>query len=315
MKESLKESGFPAEFAEHLDIRFCSKQTIDAAGSESGFLEQALAPATRPQPSAGAEVTTSVLKSMFLSPSSLLGFAGVLVVLFGDSVGLPEWLKWSAGVVLIVPGAISHYRQRRRRKRQFLAGLAEAAEALGFRELPDPQASLKSLGLLRARAFRGHRLSWGLERTTPAGKTILAGARAGSVGDDDDVHHHLVACWPLASSPLPDFDLRPETVAGRVASALGGQDIDFDTNPAFSARYRLRAGDEQAARRVFRPEVLNFFIRGGGDEPWTEAWHVEARDGWLIVHRPHLIAALALPLLPGFLQQTGELFDLMTVRR
>jgi hypothetical protein len=309
MRESLTQGGFPGELADQVDIRFSSHETIDKAGGVPRFIYAAIAPRI---PFLSG-FTGDALKATFLSPASMLGWAGFLVALLGDRVGLPEWLRWSVAAALLVPSTILHYRQRREGRRQVVAGLAQAAQALGFREVPDPKALLGSLGLLRARAFRGHRIRWGLERASGTGKTILAGAQIGSVGDE--MTHHLVACWSLAGSPLPDFDLRPETLGGRVASALGGQDIDFDTNPTFSARYRLRAGDEQAVRRVFRPEVLNFFVRDGEDEIWTEGWHAEARDGWLIVHRPHPMAEVAAQLLPEYLGRTQELFDLLTARR
>lgn len=309
MKHALKQSGYPAALADNLDLRFCSKEAIDKAGPDAEFLEQQLAPAGRVE---SGIINASILKT-FLSPSRLMGFAGLLVLLFGDYVGLSEGLKWIVGLALIIPSTIIDYWRHRRMKGEFRADVARAGQALGFRALPDSRQALKALGLLDAGGFRGNRLRWALERADATGKAILACAQRGSVGDETT--HYLVSCRSLAGSRLPDFDLRPETTASRMAAALGGQDLDFDANAAFSDRYRLRAGDEASARLTFRPEVLNFFVRGGDDELWSGGWYAQARAGWLIVHRPHLSEEMALHLLPVFQERTQELFELLTARR
>jgi hypothetical protein len=58
---------------------------------------------------------------------------------------------------------------------------------------------------------------------------------------------------------LPGFALRPESIFHRIGSALGYQDIDFETNPEFSRRYLLRGVDETAIRNLFTLEVLTYF--------------------------------------------------------
>src|SRR5262249_2108012 len=133
------------------------------------------------------------------SPSSVLGFAGLLVMGFGDRAGLPEWLRLSAFAALLTASAILYYRERRQMKPELAGDLVAAAAELGFGELKDPGRSFAALGLDRAPAFRGHRVRWAFEREASTGKTILAGAIA-SLGSDS-VQHHIVSCWSLAGSP------------------------------------------------------------------------------------------------------------------
>ena len=75
---------------------------------------------------------------------------------------------------------------------------------------------------------------------------------------------------------LPQFSLRPEGRSDKIGSALGYQDIDFEsdrTGVEFSKKYLLQGKDEQKVRELFATEVLGFFegqdgisTEGGGDQ-------------------------------------------------
>jgi len=77
---------------------------------------------------------------------------------------------------------------------------------------------------------------------------------------------------------LPAFSMRPEHVFHKIGSLVGYQDIDFETNPAFSKRYLLRGPDEAAVRNTFTMRVLMFFEA-------EEGLCVEADGRTLIVYR------------------------------
>jgi len=77
---------------------------------------------------------------------------------------------------------------------------------------------------------------------------------------------------------LPRFSLHPEGLHDKVASALGQQDIDFDSHPRFSGRYHLTGGNEQAVRQLFSKEVLDYFEAHPG--LWVETLH-----GHVVVYR------------------------------
>jgi hypothetical protein len=91
-------------------------------------------------------------------------------------------------------------------------------------------------------------------------------------GKSQHTHKQTVAAVRSARLHLPTFYLRPETVFDRIGSVLGMQDIDFETHPAFSSKYVLKAEDEAAVRQRFTPAVLAFLesqsgitVEGGGD--------------------------------------------------
>jgi hypothetical protein len=58
---------------------------------------------------------------------------------------------------------------------------------------------------------------------------------------------------------LPGFEVSRTGLVQRIAAAMGQRDIDFESHPGFSQRFRTRADDESAVRRLFKPEVLDFF--------------------------------------------------------
>ncbi len=57
---------------------------------------------------------------------------------------------------------------------------------------------------------------------------------------------------------LPAFGLCPETALSRLAGTLGFHDINFDPFPRFSEAYNLLGSDEEAVRRAFTPDLLQY---------------------------------------------------------
>ena len=58
-------------------------------------------------------------------------------------------------------------------------------------------------------------------------------------------HRYAVCCLGLPA-PLPEFELVPEGVLGRVGTMLGMQDIELESED-FNRRYRVRCGDAKLA--------------------------------------------------------------------
>jgi hypothetical protein len=86
-----------------------------------------------------------------------------------------------------------------------------------------------------------------------------------------------VICFRSPELSLPQFDLRPEVLFHKIGSALGYQDIDFEshqTGAEFSKKYLLRGTDEQMIRTLFTDKILTFFaahpdevyVEGSGDQ-------------------------------------------------
>jgi len=69
-----------------------------------------------------------------------------------------------------------------------------------------------------------------------------------------------------------------EATLHKLMDAMGGPDIDFDSNPIFSARYALWGPDEAAIRAAFTPEIREFFEQEPG-------WTVEVQAGNVGIYR------------------------------
>jgi hypothetical protein len=106
---------------------------------------------------------------------------------------------------------------------------------------------------------------------------------------DTEVRHtrgepslQTIAAFKLTGSKLPNFNLQPKSVAGRVLSIFG-KDIEFGDS-AFSRDYFLTSAEEPVARACFTPEFRQFFE---GLEQFDSAknWHLQKRGDWVIVYR------------------------------
>lgn len=97
-------------------------------------------------------------------------------------------------------------------------------------------------------------------------------------GKSQSTHSQTVVAMESESLNLPSFTLRPENLFDRVGSALGFQDIDFDTHPQFSKMFVLKGADEAAVREFFDAKILDFFA----DRPGV---HFEAAGDMFIYYR------------------------------
>ena len=98
-----------------------------------------------------------------------------------------------------------------------------------------------------------------------------------SVGGQEDVVVTVMELTELEAA-VPDFTLEPENLWSRISEMTFGKDIDFTDHPGFSSKYYLRAGDEQAIRKFFRPDLLEFLTR-------REEMHVECGRNRLLLYK------------------------------
>lgn len=91
-------------------------------------------------------------------------------------------------------------------------------------------------------------------------------------------HQATIAVFHAVGENLPELSLQPENLLHKIGGMLGYQDIDFDENAGFSGRYLLRGPREDDIRKLFTPEVLEFFDQHPG-------WCVEAGGDWIVVFR------------------------------
>jgi hypothetical protein len=98
-------------------------------------------------------------------------------------------------------------------------------------------------------------------------------------GRNSSTPMQTVAVFGVRERDLPAFEMRPEGWCHRIGQVFGYQDIDFDEHPAFSKQYLLRGGDEQAIRRVFTPELIEYLEQ-------RDPISVEASGSFVMVYRP-----------------------------
>ncbi|MGH9776895.1 MAG: hypothetical protein ACRD5I_00640 [Candidatus Acidiferrales bacterium] len=179
-------------------------------------------------------------------------------------------------------------RGRRRR------GLERAAQEMGFSyeanpAVPETEGFLE-LPLLK----RNTGLSHLMRGSTGTGEVVIVDVRTGS---GKGATLRTVALHRLARKRLPVFELRPEHFLDKIGSALGFKDINFESNPEFSKRYKLQGADEAAVRELFHAGRLAFFEQQKG-------WSVEGAGEWLAVYRQ--VTCVAPGKLRTFLEETGR---------
>ena len=125
-------------------------------------------------------------------------------------------------------------------------------------------------------------------------------------GRNDPTLMQSVICFQSPQLNLPKFQLRPEEWHHKMGSALGYQDIDFESHQAaavFSKKYLLRGKDEQKIRALFTDEVLAFFA--GQDKLCVEGF-----SSHLCFYRAEKL--IEPEDIPAFMKEGFEVFRLFT---
>lgn len=78
-------------------------------------------------------------------------------------------------------------------------------------------------------------------------------------GKNQQTHNQTVVVMESDQLQIPAFTLRPESLFDWFGSMMGFQDIDFDNHPEFSKMFVLKGPDEEAIRKFFDQELLDFF--------------------------------------------------------
>ncbi len=172
--------------------------------------------------------------------------------------------------------ACSYYAAKKRRE-----SLMESAEAMGLTFFPDGDASLlERLSMFKLfNQGRGRKMTNLIQGDSGEVKIAIFDYQY-TTGSGKNSHTHLQSVVTLQSKQLvcPDFTMRPEGMLDRIGSALGFQDIDFESHPQFSNSFVLQGSDEAAIRNYFDASVLDFFAAKPGIS-------VEAQTGTLFFYR------------------------------
>jgi Spy/CpxP family protein refolding chaperone len=98
-----------------------------------------------------------------------------------------------------------------------------------------------------------------------------------------DARFETIALFRTDTASLPTFRLYPEGWLEKILDKVGLHDIDFDTDPDFSARWNLKGDDEAAVRAFFSAELRSFFQNMQA----TDELVVRGSGQWLVVSRYH----------------------------
>jgi hypothetical protein len=83
-------------------------------------------------------------------------------------------------------------------------------------------------------------------------------------GRGSAAHPFTLALIDCGGCPVPDFDLKPESLIYKIGEIVGFKDIDLPAFPVFSDKYRLTGPDEAAVRMFFTPDRAAWFERNLG---------------------------------------------------
>ena len=208
-----------------------------------------------------------------------------------------------AGFIVFAGGLIywSHLSNKRR-----TAAFKEQAEQMGLRfsDTPDGQVyeyfgSFKLFNIGRSR-----RMSNLIEGDSGDVKISIFDYRfvTGS-GKNSSTHNQTIIALQSLHLRCPEFTMRPEGFFDKIGSAMGFQDLDFDSHPLFSKLFVLKGPDEPAIRSFFTPTVLEFFERHPKDS-------LEARDDMMFFYRNRTIRKPE--ELKDLLAQAYEAFGVLT---
>ncbi len=114
---------------------------------------------------------------------------------------------------------------------------------------------------------------------------ILADYHYTTGGGKNSTTHLQTIC--LAKSPelnIPVSNMRPQSFFDSIGKLLGGQDIDFETDPEFSQAFVLQGKDEQEVRACFGSEVRRWFCSGA-----KLKMYFEAGGDTLLFHQGHRV--------------------------
>ena len=193
----------------------------------------------------------------------------------GDWIGI---LVFLAIALFIVGGIVFAIWQERKRRKE----LGEIAESLGLEYMPDGNNQLLShisdFALFNSgRSRKNTKVISG--ETDEVRIAIFDYQYTTGSGKNSHTHHQSVVALQSSKLMMPRFRMRPEGMFDKLGSLVGANDIDFDSHPNFSRMFVLKGDDEEAIRKFFTNDLLNFF------EDYT-GYSVEGRDGALILYRP-----------------------------
>ena len=190
----------------------------------------------------------------------------------------PFWLILGAFILFGIIGTImnSAYEGKRTKTWQ------EVASQPGMQFLGENNDVLSRYGHLRLfQAGRNRRVKNSVQVDSGELRVVVGDYRyrTGS-GKNSKTRHRTFCVLEGQMLDAPHCYLRPESrFFDAIGALFGGQDIDFDDDPAFSAAYVLQ-GEEGAIRQLFDADIRAWFAERSGQN-----FHFEAVGNTLVFHQ------------------------------
>jgi len=181
-------------------------------------------------------------------------------VLFGAAAGALPCLMFGAFaaivVVLIVYGIL-----RAQKRREAMQALATK---WGFRYYAKDPWNLPTWYSALDLFNHGHsRKAENVMSGEVDGRTVVCFDYRYTTGSGKNSHtHHYQGVVYLLPIQAPALRLRPESVFDRVASWVGWDDIDFESDQ-FSRRYHVSSQDRRFAYDIFHARLIDYLLRCG----------------------------------------------------
>ncbi len=80
-----------------------------------------------------------------------------------------------------------------------------------------------------------------------------------STGPNGSIYSQTIFLVQTDKLNLTKFSMTPESIFNKIGNKLTKNDIDFDRYTNFSKKYHLKGKDEDAVRKVFTDEIMQFF--------------------------------------------------------
>jgi hypothetical protein len=171
-----------------------------------------------------------------------------------------QWLAIVLILVVVVVGAFVATVVAGQRR---VKAMREVAARLGYEyheTLTGLTDTLAGFALLSQGGFYSHKASNLLSgKADGVALTLFDDSWITGHGKNQRAHNQTVLLLSSERLNLPEFVLRPEGFFAKIQGAMGGQDIDFGDQPAFSKAYVLKGIDEAQLRALFSEEKRTFF--------------------------------------------------------
>ena len=182
-------------------------------------------------------------------------------------LAVPEWLPFlGIGIVLIaIFAAISASMARKRTQAMSAAALAMGFNFEGNDKSKAPNLATTLFTKGSGRTFRNimTRRSGGMDVTLFDYSYVI------SDGRNAQTHAQTVASFSKPGLGMPEFEMQPKGIMGKIVDALSHKNIHFDSHPEVSRRYQVRSPEQERARDLFTPALLSFLENLDPKSNWS----------------------------------------------